>query len=101
MRIEILYVSGCPNYPPAFERLRAIVASEAVQDEIHCVPVSTEAQAKDLLFPGSPTIRVNGKDVEAGKAAAPGLACRLYTNRSGVPSEEVLRRAVSEAKCKE
>lgn len=53
MRIEILYVPDCPNYPPAFERLGAVLASEAVQDEIHCVRVSTEAQAKDLSFPGS------------------------------------------------
>lgn len=101
MRIEILYVPGCPNYQPAFEMLRAVVASEAVQDEIHCVSVSTEAQAKELLFSGSPTIRVNGKDVELDKTSAPGLACRLYPSRSGVPSEEMLRRAVSEAKCEE
>ena len=101
MRIEILYVPGCPNYQPAFERLRAIVTSEAVHDEIQSVPVSTEAQAKELLFPGSPTIRVNGKDVELGKTSAPGLACRLYANRSGVPSEEMLRRAVSDAKSEE
>lgn len=85
MRIEILYVPGCPNYPPAFERLQAVLASEALQDEINGVPVSTEAQAKDLLFPGSPTIRVNGKDVEPSKSSAPGLSCRLYANLSGVP----------------
>jgi hypothetical protein len=101
MRIEILYLPGCPNYLPAFERLHAVVASQAVQDEIHCVPVSTEAQAKDLLFPGSPTIRINGKDVEAGKTSSPGLACRLYANLSGVPSQEVLRLAVSRAKREE
>jgi hypothetical protein len=101
MRIEILYVPGCPNYQPTLERIQEVLASETVRGEIHRVTVSTEAQAKALQFPGSPTVRVNGKDVEPGKTSAPGLACRLYANRSGVPSEEVLRLAVSEAKCKE
>ena len=101
MRIEVLYVPGCQNYQPAFERLQAVLASEAVQDEIHSVPVSTEAQAKNLLFPGSPTIRVNGKDVDPGKTSVPALACRMYANRSGVPSEEVLRSAVGRAKREE
>jgi hypothetical protein len=101
MRIEILYVPGCPNYQPAFERLQAVLASESVRDEIRGVPVSTEGQAKALQFPGSPTIRVNGKDVEADQTNAPGLACRLYANLSGVPSEEVLWLAVSKAKREE
>jgi hypothetical protein len=70
------------------------VLEEAKQAEIRSVPISSEDQAKALLFPGSPTIRVNGKDVEPGKTSAPGLACRLYADRSGVPSEEVLRLAI-------
>ena len=100
MSIEILYVPGCPNYHYV-RALQAVLASEEVQGEIHSVPVSTEGQAKDLLFPGSPTIRVNGKDVEPSEATVPSLACRLYANRSGVPSEQVLRRAVERAKREE
>ena len=101
MRIEVLYVPGCPNFHPAVERLQAVLESQSLQAEICSVPVSTEAQAEALMFPGSPTIRVDGKDVEPGKATAPGLACRLYANGSGVPSEGTLRRAVSEAKRRE
>ena len=100
MKIEILYVPGCPNYQPTLERIQDVLASESVRGEIHGVPVSTEAQAKALQFPGSPTVRVNGRDVEPGKTSAAGLACRLYANLTGVPSEQLLRVAVSEAKCK-
>jgi len=64
MRIEILYVPGCPNYQPTFERLEAVLASEALKTGIQGIPVTTEAEAKALLFPGSPTVRVNGEDVE-------------------------------------
>jgi hypothetical protein len=101
MRIEILYVPGCPNYQPAFERLQAVLASEAVKTGIRRVPVRTEAEANALLFPGSPTLRVNDEDVEPLPTTRPSLACRLYANRSGIPSEESMRKAISDAKRRE
>ena len=63
--------------------------------------MTTELEAKALLFPGSPTVRVNGEDVERHQTSAPGLSCRLYENRCGIPSEELLRIAVSNAKRRE
>jgi hypothetical protein len=101
MKIEILYVPGCPNYPPTFERLQAVLASESVKAGIQGIPVTTEVEAKALLFPGSPTVRVNGEDVEPQQTSVPSLACRLYENRSGIPSEELLRVAISGAKQRE
>jgi hypothetical protein len=98
MRIEILYVPGCPNYKPTFERLQAVLTSESVKAGIQGLPVTTEAEAKALLFPGSPTVRVNGEDVERHLTSVPSLACRLYANRSGIPAEESLRMAISAAK---
>jgi len=101
MTIEVLYVPGCPNYQPAVERLQTVLAAQSVREQIHSVPVSSEAQAEALLFPGSPTVRINGRDVEPGHMRAPGLACRLYPDRSGVPSEELLKLAIVSAKQKE
>ncbi len=98
MRIEILYVPGCPNYQPTFERLQAVLASESVKAGIQGIPVTTDVEAKTLLFPGSPTVRVNGEDVEPHETSVPSLACRLYENRSGIPSEELLQIAISGAK---
>ena len=71
MRIEVLYVPGCPNYEPAVERLQAVLESQSLQAEIRSVPISSEDQAKALLFPGSPTIRIDGKDVEQHETVAP------------------------------
>jgi hypothetical protein len=85
MWIEVLYVPGCPNYEPAVKRLQAVLESQSLQAEIRSVPLSSEDQAKALLFPGSPTIRIDGKDVEQYETVAPSLACRLYANRSGIP----------------
>lgn len=101
MKIEILYVPGCPNYEPAVDRVRETLLAEAVQGEIRLVAINSQAEANALLFPGSPTIRINGNDVEAQSGTRPSLACRLYTNRSGLPSEEILRAAISAAKEKE
>ena len=101
MRIEILYVPGCPNYEPAVQRLQAVLESQSLQAEIRSVPISSEDQAKELLFPGSPTVRINGEDVEPTRMTVPSLSCRLYGDRSGIPSEELLRVAISNAKRRE
>jgi hypothetical protein len=94
MRIEVLYVPGCPNYPPAVERLENVLLSESLQSDIERVPVNSDAEAKAMRFPGSPTIRINGNDVEPIEITTPSLSCRLYANRSGIPSEELLRAAL-------
>jgi hypothetical protein len=98
MRIEILYVPGCPNYQPAVEQVERLLSSESLQAEIRSIAVRTDAEARELMFPGSPTIRVNGEDVEPQQTSVPSLACRLYENRSGIPPEELLLAAISDAK---
>lgn len=98
MKIELLYIPGCPNHHPAIESLVRVLSSQSLQTDISEVPVHSEAEARALRFPGSPTIRVNGADVEPASAGKAGLACRLYKNGTGVPSEETIRRAFSSAK---
>jgi hypothetical protein len=98
VKIELLYVPGCPNYGPALERLQKVLASESLQAEVCEVSVRTSAQASRLSFLGSPTIRKNGEDIDFDGATIFGLSCRLYANQSGIPSEEALRSAVLRAK---
>lgn len=97
MKIEVLYVPGCPNYQPAVERIQKVLMLESLRAEIERVPVNSDAEAKALQFPGSPTIRINGTDVEPNLMSAVGISCRLYANSGGVPSEETLRLALSKA----
>jgi hypothetical protein len=101
MRIEVLYVPGCPNYRPAVERIQKVLISESLRADIEGIPVGSEAVAKAFRFPGSPTVRVNGTDVEPNLMNAVGLTCRLYANSGGVPSEEMLRLALSRASRRE
>lgn len=98
MRIEVLYVPGCLNHQPAVDRLRNALRSEAVDVPIQEVPVSDEATARFLRFPGSPTVRINGQDAEPNGQQSFGLTCRLYPGGGGLPSVEALHGAISVAK---
>lgn len=102
MKIEVLYVAGCPSHPEAVKLLRDILAAEGVAAEIHEVLVSDERMANDLRFLGSPTIRISGRDV-AGESQTPqgfALSCRLYSGSKhvGLPPVEMIHRAVVEAR---
>jgi hypothetical protein len=58
--------------------------------------------ANELKFPGSPTIRIDGRDVAGASQERQGfsLNCRLYqkSKQIGLPPEEYVHRAVVEAK---
>lgn len=101
MKIEVLYFEGCPNHGPAMEMVREILNSLDRAEDIHEVEVRTQAEAEAFGFVGSPSIRVNGNDIElwARKAKTFGLSCRTYVNglgQGGVPSRELLHLALKE-----
>jgi hypothetical protein len=97
MRIEVLYFNGCPNHSRATERLRAILRQEGVPAIVSEVEVKDEPAAMALAFPGSPTIRIDGLDIEPAmrRWGNFGFACRCYPG--GLPSEEMIRAALREA----
>ena len=97
MRIEILYIAGCPNYSPSLARLRNVLHEEGVSADLSEIEVKDDAAAKALNFIGSPTIRVNGLDIEVESRAVnePAFACRRYAG--GAPSETMIRSALREA----
>src|SRR5215471_5071264 len=98
MVIEVFYVPGCPNHQPAINSLKDVLRSAAIDAPIHEIAVIDEAMASRLKFPGSPTIRIDGSDVESNHPQSCGLACRLYANGTGVPSREILERALAQAR---
>jgi hypothetical protein len=102
MKVEVLYVAECPSHPAAVKLVGDVLKSEGVTAEIHEVLVTDEAMATDLAFSGSPTIRINGRDVagECSQAKAFALSCRLYPRSTeiGLPPVEMVRRAVVQAR---
>ena len=99
MRIELRYWAGCPSYPEAEALLRDVLVAKAVDAEGELREVRTQQEAEELRFPGSPTILVEGRDVDpAGAGARPALTCRIYHLPDGraapVPSREQLEEAL-------
>jgi anti-sigma factor RsiW len=101
MKVEVLYVSACPSHPAAVKLVRDVLTAQGVAADIHEVLVADEEMAHDLQFIGSPTIRINGRDVaeESQERRNFALSCRFYTGskRLGLPPVEVIHRAVAEA----
>jgi hypothetical protein len=99
-RIEFLFWEDCPSHPEAWKRLQEVVAEVGVEPTIEKIEVLTEEDAERFQFPGSPTIRVDGVDVDPAGAAQMGtaLTCRVYVLEdrrfSPVPSKEMIRRAL-------
>ena len=102
MKVEILYVLECPSHRAAVRLMNDALAAQGVATEIHEVLVCDERMARELKFPGSPTIRINGRDVAGESPTAEGFAfgCRLYpeSQQIGLPPAELVHRAVLEAR---
>ncbi len=99
MRIEILTFEGCPNAETTRELVQHAVKLENVDAAIELINVETADLAKQLRFLGSPSVRVDGQDVEsaANDRTGYGLMCRTYATGSefsGTPSMEMIRAAI-------
>jgi hypothetical protein len=83
MNVDLLYVTGCPHVELARERLSEAVRRAGVDAKIREREISDEAEAVALGMCGSPTILVNGADVDAGGEATGSMSCRLYSGETG------------------
>ena len=83
--VELLYFDGCPHYEALLARLRGLIhgTGRRVRIELRCIP--DDAGAVDARFLGSPTVRVDGCDVEPGASERDdyGMRCRLYVTDEG------------------
>ena len=99
-RIELLFWEGCPSYPEALELLESVLAERGDGTPVELREVRSQAEAEELAFPGSPTIRFDGRDVDpVGEHARPSLTCRIYYLPDGrvspVPSRAQLEEALA------
>jgi hypothetical protein len=84
MNVELLFWEGCPSHPKALADLQEAMAhfgldpNEIVVREIH-----TDSDAEQEHFVGSPTIRIDGVDIQPPNGEPFGLTCRVYHRRDG------------------
>jgi hypothetical protein len=84
MRVELLFWEGCPSYAKAHAQLRASLIDAGLDpDGVILREIETEADAEAHQFVGSPTIRIDGVDVQPPHGEPTGLTCRVYRLRDG------------------
>ena len=97
--VEVLYFEGCPNHEAARELVERVATDVGVEIDLRLTEVTSPEEAERLRFLGSPSVRVNGHDVEPGSSDIETyvLACRIYRTNAGLrgtPSEEWVRAAL-------
>jgi mercuric ion transport protein len=103
MKIEVLYFDGCPNHRLTREQVKDGLRQENLAAEVVEVNVPDQATALSLSFLGSPTVRVDGLDIEPSARLSKdfGLMCRTYSDggkQVGVPPLDLISAALRDAK---
>jgi hypothetical protein len=102
MRVELLYTEDDPGYMSARQNLVEVLAEDAFETTIQMIAVRSQADAELLAFTGSPTIRLDGIDIDPDGPSDIGLAARSYVDnqdgRSSVPTKALIRAAVGRAR---
>jgi hypothetical protein len=102
VQIRFLYSDQCPSHDKAIERLRKVLGEEGIDAKIEVVKVETFEDAKRYRYPGSPTILIDGHDIDLLPTHEYAPTCRAYRLEDGrispLPSVSMIRRAVRAAK---
>lgn len=84
--VELLWFADCPNYRTARVMLEEAIAELAPGTPIRAIDATDPGVAAELRFPGSPTIRIDGRDIDPTHTD-PGdytPRCRLYRTDAGL-----------------
>jgi hypothetical protein len=83
-QVELLFWRGCPSHPQALAQLRGVMDELGLDpDQILVREVETDEGAGHERFVGSPTIRIDGADVQDPGEEPAALTCRVYHRRDG------------------
>jgi len=102
LHIEFLYFRGCPNQEAARKLLVEVLRENRIKVTLHNMRIDSRDEAIAKRFLGSPTIRLNGVDIEPGAENRHdyGMQCRVYLaggKYTGMPSKEMISTALRKA----
>lgn len=96
MRVEFLYFEGCPNHETALANLKEVLSEIGMTDEIEIINIDKLNDVSIHRFLGSPSIRIDNKDLEITEdnSTEYSMRCRRYKNgdiMEGFPSIELIK----------
>jgi len=98
LHIELVYFAGCPNVEAAREALRKALSDAGLDIEWREWDSNDPGVPRRLRAYGSPTVLVNGCDVDPSSADAE--CCRVYMDGSGLrraPDPQRIHSAIKAA----
>jgi hypothetical protein len=97
MRVELLFAEDDPAVMAARQNLVEVLTEDAFETPIQMVAVGSAEDAELLGMRGSPTIRIDGADIDPDWDGPIGMAPRDYDD-GPVPPKDLIRRAVERAR---
>ena len=106
--IEVLYFDGCPHHEAFLPHLHDLLHTHGITPEVTLIRIDNDDAAQTHHFLGSPTVRINGHDIDPNAADHPhneaqdmstspyGMQCRLYrtpAGTTGIPSDQWILEA--------
>ncbi len=93
VKLEFQYFDGCPNHKKMSNNLKEAIKGLEDKIELKEILVEDEATAKRVKFRGSPTLLINGEDIEGiPTPLESNLACRFYAK--GIPDADKIRQSI-------
>ena len=93
IKIEIQHFRGCPNSPEMIHRVKEAIKGNEEKIEYNEILVENNELAEKLKFRGSPTVLINGEDIEKREEPeSASLNCRVYEN--GLPGVEEIKKRI-------
>jgi len=99
VKVEVLYFDGCPSWRTAWGKLADVLTELGIDANVSLRNIDDLDPETRHGFAGSPTIRINGRDLE-DYDGPPVMACRRYMDNSGRgwPSKTLLRQRLENAR---
>ncbi len=92
-KIEVQYFHGCPHSDEMIKKIKQAISISNVQIDYRELVVDTPEKANQYKFRGSPTVLINGVDIEGlAEPSSGNLACRYY--KDGLPSVETITKII-------
>jgi len=97
LRLELLYTPDCPNLKKTRDLIRETLQDLGLEISPREIEISGPGKAEEEAFPGSPTIRIDGQDLEPESARTVTSGCRIYKTGTGAPEGPPLKFKIAQA----